>query len=109
MPAATSTQLHEHVIVWYHEMHIPVDEIVSPSGLSCATVYNILQLYNDHGSLHNPLILPTGHHHKLEAGDLTYIQGLLSANPTIFLDEIQDHLAETCNIEVSIITLSCTL
>ncbi|KAG1719079.1 hypothetical protein EDB19DRAFT_1787719, partial [Suillus lakei] len=92
MPVATSTQLREHVIIWYHEMHIPVDEIVTLSGLSHATVYNILQLYNDHGSLHNPLVL-----------------GLLSANPTMFLDEIQDHLAETCNIEVSIATLSRTL
>ncbi|KAG0692860.1 hypothetical protein DFH29DRAFT_817040 [Suillus ampliporus] len=109
MPAATSTQLHERVIIWYHEMHIPIDEIVTLSGLSHATVYNILQLYNDHGSLHNPLVLPTGHHRKLEAGDLTYIQGLLSANPTMFLDEIQDHLAETRNIEVSIATLSRTL
>ncbi|KAG1730878.1 hypothetical protein EDB19DRAFT_1739577, partial [Suillus lakei] len=82
MPAAMSTQLCERVIVWYHEMHVPVDEIVTLSALSCATVYNILQLYNDHGSLHNPLIL-----------------GLISANPTMFLDEIQDHLAETRNIE----------
>ncbi|KAG2048594.1 hypothetical protein BDR06DRAFT_837665, partial [Suillus hirtellus] len=109
MPAAMSTQLRECVIIWYHEMHIPIDEIVTLSGLSHATVYNILQIYNNHGSLHNPLNLPSGHHHNLEAGDLTYIQGLLSVNPTMFLDEIQDYLAETHNIEVSIATLSRTL
>ncbi|KAG1728202.1 hypothetical protein EDB19DRAFT_1747728 [Suillus lakei] len=73
MPVAMSTQLRE---------------LVTLSGLSRATVYNILQLYNDHGSLHNPLVLPTGRHR------------LLSANPTMFLDEIQDCLAETRNIEV---------
>ncbi|KAG1857095.1 hypothetical protein F4604DRAFT_1797222 [Suillus subluteus] len=105
MPAATSTQLRERVIVRYHEMHIPIDEIVILSGLSHATVYNILQLHNDHGSLHNPLILPSGRHRNLEAGDLIYIQGLLNANP-MFLDEIRDHLAETCNIKGSIATLS---
>ncbi|KAG1838219.1 hypothetical protein F4604DRAFT_1600776 [Suillus subluteus] len=107
--AATSTQLRERVIVWYHEMNIPIDEIVTLSGLSRATVCKILQLYNNHGSLHNLLNLPSGRHRcNLEAGDLMYIQGLLSANPTMFLDEIQDHLAETRNIKVSIATLSRT-
>jgi len=51
----------------------------------------------------------SGRHRKLEAGDLMYIhwlQGLLNANPTMFLDEIQDHLAETCNIEVYCYTFS---
>ncbi|KAG1883512.1 hypothetical protein F4604DRAFT_1617960 [Suillus subluteus] len=88
-------------------MHIPIDEIVTLSGLSHAIVYNILQLHNDHGSLHNPLILPpgSGRHRNLER-DLMYTQGLLNANATIFLDEIQDHLAETRNIKVSIATLS---
>jgi hypothetical protein len=52
-----------------------------------------------------------GHHRKFRKQDIIFIQVLLSANPTMFLDEIQDPLTEIRNIEFysTITTLSCTL
>ncbi|KIK82783.1 hypothetical protein PAXRUDRAFT_68371, partial [Paxillus rubicundulus Ve08.2h10] len=56
-------------------------------------------LQEDFGTPDNPTVLPTGRHRSLDEQDLSYIQALLCANPTLFLDEIQSHLTETCNVE----------
>ncbi|KIK81401.1 hypothetical protein PAXRUDRAFT_89371, partial [Paxillus rubicundulus Ve08.2h10] len=72
------------VVVWRYEMHLPIDEIVTHSGLCCATIYNILRLQEDFGTPDNPTALPTGRHHSLDAQGLSYIQALLHANPTLF-------------------------
>ncbi|KIK76738.1 hypothetical protein PAXRUDRAFT_168926 [Paxillus rubicundulus Ve08.2h10] len=109
MPALTSMQLYKCIVAWQYEMHLLIDEIVKLSGLCHATIYNILQLQEDFGTPKNLMALSTGWYCSLEEQDLSYIQALLCANPTLFLDEIQSHLTETHNVDVSISTLSCTL
>ncbi|KAG2130853.1 hypothetical protein DEU56DRAFT_689495, partial [Suillus clintonianus] len=41
--------------------------------------------------------------------DISYITSLLDANPTLYLDEIQERLFESRDIDVSLATLSRTL
>ncbi|KIK79254.1 hypothetical protein PAXRUDRAFT_93038, partial [Paxillus rubicundulus Ve08.2h10] len=38
--------------------------------------------------------------------DITFISSILDANPTLYLDEIQNQLLETQDVEVSLATLS---
>ncbi|KIK75934.1 hypothetical protein PAXRUDRAFT_62251, partial [Paxillus rubicundulus Ve08.2h10] len=99
MPASTSMQLRKRIVAWRYEMHLPIDEIVKLSGLCRATIYNILQLQEDFGTPENLMALSTGRYCSLDAQDLSYIQALLCANPTLFLDEIQSHLTETHNVD----------
>ncbi|KAG2153839.1 hypothetical protein DEU56DRAFT_717545, partial [Suillus clintonianus] len=45
----------------------------------------------------------------LDQHDLSFITSILDANPSLFLDEIQEQLLEARNVEVSIATLSRSL
>ncbi|KAH9971358.1 hypothetical protein BGW80DRAFT_1174602 [Lactifluus volemus] len=51
MPAATSTELQEHIICWFYDFELPVKEIVLLSGCSQSTIYTFLQLYNTCGTV----------------------------------------------------------
>ncbi|KAF9243073.1 hypothetical protein BU15DRAFT_32160, partial [Melanogaster broomeanus] len=106
MPAPTPAALRERIIVWYHELQMPVEQIVTLSGISPTTVYDILRLYDDFGTITNPLALPHGRRRQLSSVDLLFINGLLDAHPTIYLDEIQESLSCQRDVEVSLATLS---
>jgi transposase len=106
MPAATSTDLHERIIHWFYDLELPVEEVILLSGRSRSTIYAILQLYKRYGEVTNPLANRTGRRRVLDPNDLQYIQGILEARPTSYLDEIQEKLFQNCEILVSLATLS---
>ena len=54
MPAATSTELREQIVQWFHDFNLPINEIVLLSGCSRTTVYEILHLYDMFGQVTNP-------------------------------------------------------
>ncbi|KAH9974442.1 hypothetical protein BGW80DRAFT_1155581, partial [Lactifluus volemus] len=77
---------------WFYDFELPVKEIVLLSGHSQSTDYTILQLYNTCGTVTNPLACHTGRKCLLDPQDLQYIQSILEAQPTIYLDKIQGKL-----------------
>ncbi|KIK76650.1 hypothetical protein PAXRUDRAFT_90651, partial [Paxillus rubicundulus Ve08.2h10] len=101
--------LQEQIIIWYHELQLLVEQIVTLSGISHTAVYDILQLYDDFGTVVNPLALPPGQKRQLTHTDLVFVQGLLDACPTIYLDEIEESLSHQRDVHISLATLSCQL
>ena len=109
MPTATPTGLWERIIHWFYHLELPVKEIVILSGRSKSTIYAILQLYESYGEVTDPHANHTGRKRVLDPNDLWYIQSLLEARPTSYLDEIQENLFQNREILVSLATLSRTL
>jgi hypothetical protein len=85
---------------------MPIMDIVC---LSKQAVQNILATYCDYGQPINPFTCPCSHKHILERDDINYLDGILVAEPALYLDEIQDKLREIRDIEVSLAMLSRTL
>ena len=46
----------------------------------------------------------TGHPSYLNADDLHFLESIILANPSLYLDEIQPKLAVVCNVNISIAT-----
>lgn len=88
------------------KQHKGAPEIAMLASCSKRTVYSILALYHKYGQVNNPHACPCGCPHILDIGVLNYISSLLDANPTLYLDEIQEKLLEIHNIEVHISTIS---
>lgn len=100
-------QLREHIISWYHNDNVPVEEIAQRINSSISTVYRILRQYN-----HTNTVLPSaspGRPRILSTEDIEFISSLLDDTPVLFLDEIQDQLEEVRGVHVSLATLSRTL
>jgi hypothetical protein len=66
----------------------------------------LLRLHREFGAICSPFAQPRGGRRSLTTGDLNYIESLLSANPCLYLDELQDWLAEVRDTHVSIATIS---
>ncbi|KAI0310546.1 hypothetical protein OF83DRAFT_1032302, partial [Amylostereum chailletii] len=91
MAPRLSTQLRERIVAWRE--HFTIAEIANLAACSIITVYDILALYHQTGSVH-PLQPSMAHGHPctLNQDDLGFIHDLCTANPGIYLDEIQTHL-----------------
>ena len=109
MPAATSTKLREQIVQWFHDFNLPINEIVLLSGRSRTTVYKILHLYDMFGQVTNLHAMSSSRKWILTPQDLQYIQSILAAKPTMFLDKIQEKLFQNREIFVSLATIGWTL
>jgi hypothetical protein len=88
---------------------MPIADIVHLSKRSKCAVQNVLAAYQDYGEPVNPFTRPRGRKRVLEQDDLNYLEGIIIAEPALFLNEIQDKLREIQDVEVSLPTLSRTL
>jgi len=68
-----------------------------------------LHNHQEFGQVNNPFKCYTGHPSSLTKDDLNFISMILSANPSHYLDEIQQKLEAVQGVHVSITTLSCAL
>lgn len=96
----------ELIPVWRHEQHLTIEEISTRARCSIRTVQTILAYDRDYGVVSNPFAFTRGQDRVLNTGDLNFISSLLSAIPTLFLDELQSQLLLTRGVDVSISTLS---
>jgi transposase len=87
-----SQEIRKQVIVLRYEQRMTAQEIADIVGCNERTVYNILRLYRDFGQVNNPFTSRKGHPRTLGQGDLTYITSVLDANPSLYLDELQEKL-----------------
>ncbi|KAF7341824.1 Transposase domain-containing protein [Mycena sanguinolenta] len=102
-------QLRERIVAWRYEQRKPVDEIAELAGCSESTVYEILRNYRDFGQTNNPYAQRRGRPRALDMGDISYLSSVLDANPTLYLDEIQELLWENREVDVTLSTLSRAL
>ena len=86
-----------------------INNIAQLSGPSKRTVNYVLETYRNYGQVANPFIQPQGLHRVLDRDDLNFIDSVLAAEPSLYLDEIQEKLRIFQDIEVSISTISRTL
>ena len=92
MAPFVTQELREHIVAWRYELHMPIEAIVTLSGHCEKTVHNVLKTFRDYDQVNNPFAQPRGRQRILDCDDLNYIESILSAEPGIFLDEIQDKL-----------------
>ena len=88
---------------------MPIADIVHLSKRSKRAVQNVLATYCDYGQPINLFTCPRSRKCILERDDLNYLEGIITAEPALYLDEIQDKLREIRDVEVSLATLSRTL
>jgi transposase len=110
MTRAISEDLKKRIVDWYIIDGRTMEEIRDLSRCSIGLVYNTIQTYREYGQVTNPF-------HRRSSGrplDITddnrkFIESILSANPSLYLDEIQQRLWDVCGVETSIATISWTL
>lgn len=102
-------QLRDRIVEWRYTHQKTAAEIADLAGCSERTVYTILRNHRDYLQTSNPFARPRGRPRILDQGDITYITSLLQANPTLYLDEIQERLLEARGVEPSLSTLSRVL
>ena len=87
-------------------------EIERILGVRKSMIYQTLNYHRDYGVTYNPMAFsnfPRGRPRILSSTDLALIKSLLSQEPTMYLDEIQDELLTRRGAVVSIPTLLRTL
>jgi len=102
-------QLQERIIIWRFQERKTVAEIARLAGCTERNIYKILKLHRDFGHTRHPFARRPGRPRTLNQQDLAFVSSLLDANPSLFLDELQECLIESQDVEISIATLSRTL
>jgi transposase len=92
MPLRVSDDLKECIIRWYYIDMITMEEIRDHAKCSIGLIYNVIRNYRDFGQVRNPFALCTGWPCTLTDEDLIFLNALLEANPSLYLDELQQKL-----------------
>jgi transposase len=109
MAPPISLELRERIVSW-RDMGLSISDIVLVSNRSQRAIYNILKNHDEYGQLSNPFThTRTGRKRILERDDVQFIDGLVSLQPGLYLDEIRDKLLEVREVDISLATISCTL
>lgn len=104
MPPHLPQSLRERIIEWKKTMD--AKEIAALAGCSLSTVYEVLRLHREYGTVNNPQAHLRPHPRILTFQDLAFIESILQANPALYLDEIQDRLLCQRGVDVSVATIS---
>ena len=106
---SVSRDLKARIPVLFLEQGRSVRDICSILGVEKSMVYQTLAYIRKYGTLHNSFAKHSGRHRTLTGDHVEYIRTLLSEKPTLYLDEIQEQLASTYHISVSLTCLIRTL
>jgi len=85
-----------------------VKEIERLLNIKKSMIYQTLNYHRNYGVTYNPAAFscfPRGRPRTLTNTDLNLIKSLLSQDPTLYLDELQDELLMRCGASISIPTL----
>ena len=91
-----SVDIRNHIIVWHFEEQKGAPEIAQLAGCSKSAVYKILALYREYGQVTNPHAHPCA----LDMVVLNYMSALLDANPTLYLNELQEKILDVHDVDV---------
>lgn len=109
MPSHLSLEMRNNIIIWRFEQNKTGTEIAELARCSESTVWEVLRLHHEYGQVSSPYGKGRGRSRALDTTDIEYISSLLLANPSLYLDELQEQLANARNVDASIATLSRTL
>jgi len=109
MAPPVSLELRECIIAWRYELHMPIRTIAQLANPCEKSINNVLKTFRDYNQPINPFIHTHGRRRALSRDDLNFIDSILFAEPGLYLDEIQDKLRTSRDVEISISTLSRTL
>jgi transposase len=109
MTPALSEDLKHRIIHWYYIERMTMQEISTLALCSVGAVYKVIRNYQDFGEVNNPFSCRVGRPKLLTDDDITFINALVEANPSIYLDEIQQKLYDIRSVDISLPTLSRTL
>ena len=105
MTAAISDNLKQRIVKWYCEHQMTMQDISTTATCSIGLVSNVLCNYQQYGQVNDPYSCQTGHPSYLNADDLHFLETLILANLSLYLDEIQHKHAVVCNVHISIATI----
>jgi transposase len=109
MPAAISNDLKERIVKWYNVDQLTMKDISTTAECSIGLVSNVLCNHQQYGQVNNPYSHRAGHPSYLSEEDFTYLKAIITANPSIHLDEMQHKLATVRDVHVSVVTISRAL
>jgi len=84
-------------------------EVATLLDVSLGSVHNVASSYQNFGQVSNPRPQMSGRRCVLDNNDLSFIREVISAQPSIYLDEFQHGLATVRGVQVSLATISRTL
>ena len=108
MVSTYSLDLKERVVYSYLQGET-MRTVAETFKVSLGFVHRVVDLYRRYGQVTDPDVTPHRGRCILTAADEEYICSLIRAQPSIYLDEIQQELESTCGVFVSIATISRTL
>ena len=82
-----SDDLKERVVSLYSP-EMPMREVAALLDVSLGFVHNVVSSYQKFGQVSNPRPRMSGRRRVLDNNDLTFICEVITAQPTIYLDEI---------------------
>jgi transposase len=104
-----SEDLKERVISLYSSGGISMREVARLLNVSLGFVHHVVSCYQEFGQVNDPRPRRYGRHRVLDNDDLSFIREVISAQPTIYLDELQYKLATVRGVRVSLATVSQSL
>jgi len=109
MPPHLSEDLKNRIADWYYVQNMTMEDIRDLAGCSIGTVYNTIRNVRDFGVAKNPFNQQAGRLSSLTDDDIKFIEALVDANPSMYLDEMQQKLQDIRETDVSIATISRSL
>ena len=100
-----STEMLHNIVTWNNDLQKSPSECAALAKCSIRTVYEVLRINREFGGVHNPFATVRGGNRLMNTGDINYLASVLEANPTLYLDELQDRLLQYRNINVSLATV----
>ncbi|KAJ3503155.1 hypothetical protein NMY22_g18348 [Coprinellus aureogranulatus] len=97
------------IATMYFEQGRTMQEIARDLVCGYGTVQRVVKCVKEFGATSNPVKSKPGLPSVLDPVDCGYIKDLLTENPSMYLDEIQEHLLEDRDVDVSISTISRAL
>jgi transposase len=93
MPIHISNDLKEWIVLWYYTDNKTMEEVRDLSRCSISLISNVLRNYREYGEVQNPFTQKaSGCPCVLNDDDISFIQTLIDAHPSLYLDEIQQKL-----------------
>jgi hypothetical protein len=86
-----------------------MEQVAKLASVLVGLVSKVVSLHCTYNQVTNPYTLQKGCPSDLNLGDRMYLGAIIEANPSLYLDEIQERLATNGNLHVSVATICCAL
>ena len=84
-------------------------QIAGTLNVSTGLVSKVITIHRTYGTVVDPTKQRTGRPRHMDDEDCQYLTEILTANPNMYLDEIQQRLCAVLNLDISLATISRTL